>query len=107
MGLSRIRETRNEDNSTSIIFTESANKRKDMAKKPLGRRWQLQQRQFFFWQKKNAINPFFDASGNENVGTTIIIGREIQCLPYAGFLKSCVMCQVLHVLCNLSPVTCQ
>ena len=32
-------------------------------------------------------DPFFDASGNKNIGATIRIAREIQCLPYAGFLE--------------------
>ena len=36
--------------------------------------------------QKNVISPFFDASGNKNIGATIRIGQEIQCLPYAGFL---------------------
>ena len=36
-------------------------------------------------REKNAINPFFDASGNKNIGATIRIGRDILCLPYAGF----------------------
>ena len=35
--------------------------------------------------KKKFYLPFFDASGNKNIGTTIRIGWEIQCLPYAGF----------------------
>ena len=30
-----------------------------------------------------AVSPFFDASGNKNIGATIRIGREILCLPYA------------------------
>ena len=30
---------------------------------------------------QNAISPFFDASKNKNIGATIRIGREIQCLP--------------------------
>ena len=38
-----------------------------------------------FFCKKNAISPFFDASGNGNIGATIRIGLEIWCLPYAGF----------------------
>ena len=41
-----------------------------------------------FFQTKNAISPFFDASGNKNIGTTIPIGQEIRCLPYAGFFSS-------------------
>ena len=36
--------------------------------------------------QNNAISPFFDASGNKNIGATIRIGQEIPCLPYAGFL---------------------
>ena len=36
--------------------------------------------------KKNAIRPFFIASGHKNIGATIRIGREIRCLLYAGFL---------------------
>ena len=32
--------------------------------------------------RKNAISPFFGASGNKNIGATIRIGREFQCLPY-------------------------
>ena len=36
--------------------------------------------------KTRAISPLFDASGNKNIGATIRIGREIWCLPYAGFL---------------------
>ena len=34
---------------------------------------------------ENAISSFFDASGNKNIGATICIGREIRCLPCAGF----------------------
>ena len=34
---------------------------------------------------KKAISPFLDTSGNKNIGATICIGREIQCLPYTGF----------------------
>ena len=30
--------------------------------------------------------PFFYATGNKNIGATIRLGREIRCLPYAGFL---------------------
>ena len=30
--------------------------------------------------------PFFDASGNKNIGAIIRISREIWCPPYAGFL---------------------
>ena len=30
--------------------------------------------------------PFFDASGSKNSGATILIGQEIWCLSYAGFL---------------------
>ena len=42
----------------------------------------------FFWQKK-CFCPVFDARGNKNMGATILIGKEIQGLPYAGFfLKS-------------------
>ena len=40
---------------------------------------------YFFLPQKNAINPFFDASGNKNIGATICFGCEIQFLPYAGF----------------------
>ena len=29
--------------------------------------------------------PFFDTSGNQNIGATIRIGQEIRCLPYGGF----------------------
>ena len=36
-------------------------------------------------QQKNAISPFFDASGNKNISATIRIAQEIRCLPYAGF----------------------
>ena len=32
--------------------------------------------------------PFFDASGNKNIGATFRIGREIRCLPYAGLFLS-------------------
>ena len=39
----------------------------------------------FFFAKKIDISPFFDASGNINIGASIRIGREIWCLPYAGF----------------------
>ena len=34
---------------------------------------------------KKAISPFFEASGNKNIGAAIRIGREIWCLPYAEF----------------------
>ena len=37
--------------------------------------------------KTVAFNPFFDASGNQNIGATICIGRDIWCLPNAGFSK--------------------
>ena len=37
-------------------------------------------------KKKNAFSFFLEASGNKNIGTTIRIGREIECFPYAGFL---------------------
>ena len=36
---------------------------------------------------KNAISPYFDGSGNKNIGAIIRIVREIWCLPYAGFSK--------------------
>ena len=39
----------------------------------------------FLFSKKNAISPFFDASGNINISATIRIGQEIWCLLYAGF----------------------
>ena len=39
-------------------------------------------------EEKNAISPFFDGSRNKNIGDTIRIGREIWCLPYAGFILS-------------------
>ena len=43
--------------------------------------------------------PFFDASGNKNIGATIRIGREIRCLPYAGFFwKISPICWVLIFL---------
>ena len=32
-----------------------------------------------------AISPFFDSSGNKNIGATICIGCKILCLQYAGF----------------------
>ena len=35
--------------------------------------------------KKNAISPFGDAREKKSIGATIRIGREIGCLPYAGF----------------------
>ena len=35
--------------------------------------------------KKKCYQPFFDASGNKNNCASISIGREIRCLPYAGF----------------------
>ena len=56
--------------------------------------WQQQRRRrwrhgggFFFWEKKKkyAISPFFDASGNKKIGATLRTGREIFCLPNAGF----------------------
>ena len=34
---------------------------------------------------KIAIGPLFDASGNQNIGATIRIGREICYHPYAEF----------------------
>jgi hypothetical protein len=37
---------------------------------------------------RNAITPFFDASGPKNICATISIGREIWCLPCAGFFLS-------------------
>ena len=40
---------------------------------------------------KNVISPFFDASGNKNIGATICTGQEIRCLPYVGFF-------VLHLV---------
>ena len=42
---------------------------------------------------KKAISPFFDVSGNKNIGNTIRIGREIWCLPYAGLFSTV---SVLH-----------
>ena len=30
--------------------------------------------------------PFFDASGNKNIGAIIRISQDIRCSPYAGFL---------------------
>ena len=42
---------------------------------------------------KNLVSaPFLDASGNKNIGATIRIGQEIQCLPYAGFFSSVPLC---------------
>ena len=38
-----------------------------------------------FLQQKNPISPFFEARGNKNIDATIRIGREIRCLPFAGF----------------------
>ena len=38
-------------------------------------------------EEKIAISPFFDASGNKNIGATITIRQEIRCLPYAGFFS--------------------
>ena len=49
-------------------------------------------------EKEEAISPFFDASGNKNIGASICIGQEILCLPYAGFF------QVIFVLKNLGHV---
>ena len=37
-------------------------------------------------KKKMMSAPFVDASAKKYLGATICIGREIQCLPYAGFL---------------------
>ena len=56
---------------------------------PLG--W-LQWRQLRRKVKKIAISLFFDASGNKSIGATISIGREIECLPYAGFSNSICFC---------------
>ena len=42
----------------------------------------------YFYTQKNPISPFFEASENNNIGATIRIGREIRCLPYAGFWSS-------------------
>jgi hypothetical protein len=61
---------------THAIFTPGG---KQLDQKPLGRRRQC------FFVKKNATSPFFDASGNRNIGATIRIRLEIWCLPYAGF----------------------
>ena len=47
--------------------------------------------------QKKAISPFFDASGNQNIGATIRISREILCLPYPGFLNMCQMRQVKYI----------
>ena len=38
--------------------------------------------------QKNAISPFFDASGNINIGATIRISQMIWCRPYAGFFNN-------------------
>ena len=38
-----------------------------------------------FFDKKNAVIPNFYDSGKKIIGATIRIGREIRCLPYAGF----------------------
>ena len=40
----------------------------------------------FLAKQKNAVSLFLDASGN--IGATIRIAREIQCLPYAGFFNT-------------------
>ena len=42
---------------------------------------------YFLLKSPLAGCPFFDTSGNKNIGATIRIGWEILCLPYAGFLK--------------------
>ena len=42
----------------------------------------------YYYCKKKAISPFFDASGNKNIGATIRIGQEIRCLLYAEFSKN-------------------
>ena len=34
--------------------------------------------------------PFFGASGYKNIGANIRMGREIRCLPYAGFFTALV-----------------
>ena len=31
------------------------------------------------------MSPFFNASGDQNIGATIRIGQEILCFPYAFF----------------------
>ena len=36
---------------------------------------------------KKCYQPFFDASGNKIIGATIRSGREIRCLPHAGFFS--------------------
>ena len=41
------------------------------------------------WGKINAFSPFFEASGNKNIGATIRISREIWYLQYAGFFIAC------------------
>ena len=44
---------------------------------------------------KNAISPFSD-SRNKNIGASIRNGREIWCLPYAGFKNSHVATTLNH-----------
>ena len=58
--------------------------------------------------KKNSISPYFDASGNKNIGATIRIGREIRCLPYAGFFSLCIICNLyfLHIFLDVSNKLC-
>ena len=72
-------------------------------------------------KKKKKKYPFLSISFHFGIGATIRIGRESQCLPYAGFLaipfisshiqqfklsfgKFCYVCQVLLGLAKLSQV---
>ena len=47
-------------------------------------------------RQKKAISPIFDASGNQNISAPIRIGREILCLPYAGFLRKVISNPIDH-----------
>ena len=51
------------------------------------------------WEYKNFyISPFFDASGNKNIGATIRISQEILCLLYAEFFLGELKCYLLSTL---------
>ena len=55
--------------------------------------------------KKNDISPYFDGSGNKNIGATLRIGREIRCLPYEGFFLDPVHCTLYHGLAINTEIT--
>ena len=40
----------------------------------------------------------FGGGGKTSIGATIRIGREIWCLPYAGFCDVCILCGLIKYL---------